>query len=149
MSYRLLFYSLKWFFINIKYKLILLKKKKLKLFIFDAFGRIGYLSEYAEMVAGWILGIHDYFDCKSSSLFTRIVNIDKSIWLREQLINPFFFIIIKGLIGFNYLLNWNHKSIYILSWIGTAFAFEATVYWFDSNRMFKFYEVLPTVYSFC
>ena len=24
------------------------------------------------MVAGWILGIHNYFDCKSSSLFTRI-----------------------------------------------------------------------------
>jgi hypothetical protein len=37
----------------------------------NAAAEVNYLiNEYAEMVAGWVLGTHNIY-CKSSSLFTR------------------------------------------------------------------------------
>ena len=75
-----------------------------------------------KLVDGWVLGTHDFFLIVrvQVSLFVNIYNNRK----------------------FKY--KYKKRSYYtfkfedrIFSWIGTAIAFEAKVYWFDSDKMLK------------
>ena len=85
------------------------------------------ISECAEMVAGWILGIHGFWIVRVQ-VSLLVIKKDNQIFIRIQF--DFTILFLVKIINYKLINNFH-----IFSWIGTAIAFEATVYWFESNRM--------------